>query len=243
MPPHEPAGRILPRGFTLVETLVTVSILVLLGALLFPTLKNMTHQARTAKCAGQLRQIAVAGLNWASDNSGRLPDRSRWFSRSKADPYSLFPYLGFPDTGQQVLWDTVFTCPAFQRDFPTRSSPYRTYSINRYAVGSNVDDAVEWQKILNTEPPETLARVKSPSRMAFFMDGRPGNPAANGAYSYRAYAAPDSIGPDSTPHLHEDGLNVVFLDGHLERVTSAWIVQEQLTATANRVHPFWGAGK
>jgi len=231
-------------GFTLVETLVTIAILVILGSLLFPAFRNLANQTHSAKCASQLRQIATAALAWSHDNQGRLPDQTRWYSRSKGDNYSLFGYLGFADTGQQVLRDTVYTCPVFVRQFPTAATPYRTYAINRYATGSHLGGTVaEWNQVLNSDPPQTLARVKSPSRMAFFMDGRPNTLAPADTYSYRSYAAPDSIGPGNTPHLHQGGLNVVFVDGHVERISTQWIAQEELAVTARRVHPFWGAGQ
>jgi len=95
---------------------------------------------RPGPASFQLRQIATAGLAWANDNNGRLPDQVRWYSSSQGDSYSFFSYLGFPDTGQQMLRDTVYTCPVFQKEFPTAVSPHRTYAISRYALGSAVGD-------------------------------------------------------------------------------------------------------
>jgi len=232
------------RGFTMIEILVIIAILGFLVALIFPAYRNLASQGNTAKCTSNLRQIAGAALAWANENQGRLPDQTRWYSRSKGDQLSLFPYLGFPDTGLQVLRDTVYTCPEFQRGFPTAATPHRTYAINRYATGSHTADPADWDRtVQNSDPPQTLLGVRSPARMAFFMDGRPNTLEPRDTYSYRSYAAYDSVGPDKTPHLHQDGLNVAFLDGHVERISTAWIEQEQLTLVSRRVHPFWGAGK
>ncbi len=166
-----------------------------------------------------------------------------WYSRTKGDPLSLFSYLGLPDSGLPVEWDGVYTCPVFQKHYPTSASPHRTYAINRYAAGSRVKEKDDWEKVLQSAPPELLSRVVAPGRMAFFMDGRPHTLAPAPDYAYRAYAAPDSIGAEATPHLHGGGLNVAFLDGHAACLPTVWIEREQLRVTANRVHPFWGAGK
>jgi prepilin-type processing-associated H-X9-DG protein len=227
------------------EVLVVLAVVAVLMVLALPVYQAFALQGLSAKSVGQLRSIATAGLSWVADNQGRLPDQTGWYSRSKSDPRSLFGYLGLPNTGAPVLHDSVFTCPVFQKSFPTRgSSPHRTYAINRYATGSHVGDPADWsQMTTNADPPQTLLRVRSPGRMAFFMDGRPNTLQPRDNYVYRSYAATDSIAPDKTPHLHQGGLHVAFLDGHVKRITTDWIEQEQLAVSSRRVHPFWGAGK
>lgn len=219
---------------------------VVLASLLIPVFRHVLDKAGTVKCSENLRQIASAALAWASENNGRLPDKSRWYSTSAGDAYSLLPYLGISGDGQKISQECVLTCPVFNRKYPTTHSPIRTYSINRYAVGSDVNDEKEWQKILNNDSPTRLQRVAQPSRTVFFMDGKPHEGNLSGASpsaSYRSYAAPDSIGPTVTPHLHDGGLNAAFFDGHVERISTAWIEDQQLTATSSRTNVFWGAGK
>ena len=232
------------RGFSLLEMLTVVAVAAVVAAFVFPFYRDSIDRAGTAKCATNLRNITAAALAWTADHDGRLPDRSRWYSTSKGDTYSLLPYLGTPDTGQKIYTANVFTCPSFHRRYPTTASPVRTYAINRYATGSLVDDDAEWQKILATEPPLRLQRVAQPSRMMFFMDGKPNAGNLSGAApsaAYRGYSAIDSIAADSVPHLHERGLNAAFLDGHVERVTTEWIEEQALDS--RRTNVFWGAGK
>jgi len=60
------------RGFTIIELLVVVSILVLLIALLLPALSKAREAARRALCMSNLRQIHVAGTAYSDDNDGHI---------------------------------------------------------------------------------------------------------------------------------------------------------------------------
>lgn len=60
-------------GFTLVEILVVIAILVTLMALLMPALRTVRVAGKKAACASSLRQIGLSYQAYALDNTGRLP--------------------------------------------------------------------------------------------------------------------------------------------------------------------------
>ncbi|MBM4183020.1 MAG: prepilin-type N-terminal cleavage/methylation domain-containing protein [Gemmatimonadetes bacterium] len=55
-------------GFTLVELLVTVSIVGILAGLAIPNMRNMTFRARATSVAGDLQVLRVAVLNYNGDS-------------------------------------------------------------------------------------------------------------------------------------------------------------------------------
>ena len=60
-------------GFTLVELLVTIAILVVLASLLLPALARAKEHARRAKCISNLKQVAIAAKMFALDHDSRHP--------------------------------------------------------------------------------------------------------------------------------------------------------------------------
>lgn len=61
------------RGFTIVELLVVVSIIILLLSILLPSMREAREAARIAKCTSQLHQMGVALLDYAADQQMQLP--------------------------------------------------------------------------------------------------------------------------------------------------------------------------
>ncbi len=61
------------RGFTLIELLVVIAIISILAAILFPVFAKARERARTASCASNLRQLAMAMLMYCDDYDERFP--------------------------------------------------------------------------------------------------------------------------------------------------------------------------
>ena len=89
--PRSAALRVRP-GFTIVELLVVVAIIIVLASLVFIGMGRIQSTGRSAVCASNLRQVGVAMLSYASDNQGKLPPLA------KIDP----------ETGKQLgIWTLV----------------------------------------------------------------------------------------------------------------------------------------
>lgn len=62
------------RGFSMIELLVVLAVVMLLTGLLMPGLRSARHSAYCVICGANERQIGIGLLLYSEDNSGRLPE-------------------------------------------------------------------------------------------------------------------------------------------------------------------------
>ena len=107
------------RGFTLVEVLVVVAIIVVLAAIAVPVGRGMAAQGDKAECLGNLRQIGVGLEGYLADHGDRFPELELGRMSSSEDvpvlEVVLADYVGDPK---------AFHCPADKKLFEASGSSY-----------------------------------------------------------------------------------------------------------------------
>ena len=63
-------------GFTLIELLVVIAIIAILAGILVPNFLHARAQTQTASCEGNLKNIATALEEYATDHGGQYPSTS-----------------------------------------------------------------------------------------------------------------------------------------------------------------------
>ena len=236
--PASGRGRPGAPGFQLIELLVVIAILAILMALLLPGLAGAKESARRAKCAGNVRQLAVAWSLYPADHdealvpngygtAGSLAGRRLWVvgaSHQEREAFTNQAYL--LDPRYAVFADyvrslEVYKCPSDRStvELGGRKTPKtRSYALNGYLA---------WH-----EPaPEELGYMVSkqyrsfyqagdlasagPSKVLQFLDTAPGNICHSGFVISISESFPDLY--YHLPSVQHRKVGVVsFADGHVE---------------------------
>jgi prepilin-type N-terminal cleavage/methylation domain-containing protein/prepilin-type processing-associated H-X9-DG protein len=102
------------RGFTLIEMLVVLTIIMLLLAILLPALSTVKETTRRMVCSQQVKQVVLALHMYANENDHHLPG-SNWISPSwMRNGGSLLSMLGGEAEGLGL-----FKCPSFDGEYYT----------------------------------------------------------------------------------------------------------------------------
>jgi len=74
------------RAFSLVELLVTIAIIVILCALLFPALTRARERAKKVKCGVVLHQVYLTTTLYADAHQGQMPSWDIFFKTNTVPP-------------------------------------------------------------------------------------------------------------------------------------------------------------
>ena len=84
------------RAFTLIELLVVIAIIAILAAMLLPALSSAKEQGRRAACVSNERQIILACMLYAGDNTDQLPSGEIDAPGANAKGYYTWDELTLP---------------------------------------------------------------------------------------------------------------------------------------------------
>lgn len=225
--PNSPMCRTLPTrsAFTLVEILVTISIIATLAALLFPAIEQVKTAGSRSKCIANLKQMGIAIQLYANDNNGELPYAKTAGSR-KVWTDLIASYAGSTEGN----WRTpigVMECPMAGKDG-------RQITWGRgYAMNDNpgFPDIVpeswkrNWEESWCARAGESsprrfkLAEISHPTKRFLIGDGLTWD---IGVDDLPANFSEDAMRSNNFAAIDRHGKgrsNVLFFDGHAASVT------------------------
>jgi len=234
-------GRIHRRGFTLVELLIVIGIIVVLLSILVPAVGSAQKLAQRTTCQNNVRSLLLATQQYVvNDAESRLPYPNFGGATNggpgsigddPTNPGWLYRWPNYGNTPDDMktgtLWkyiqdERVYHCPQQNPQDPmVSSSPQPSINITSYIVNRQVYfPAMTLNK--SAKPPNSMTRFRNPSGSILFFECAPyGQDVSTGLASSsvpNGYFDDGASFPteNSISNRHGAGTSVGFLDGHVE---------------------------
>lgn len=174
------------RAFTLVELLVVIGIIAVLIAILLPALQKARRQAGLVACLSNQRQLILAVIMYAGENSGYMPggkdmrvqpDGTRfyaWYNTTSYNPYSCNRDPKYPMFLTKYVSKSkdIARCPAVEEVVEASGSHLdltTTYWYPLSLVRSPEKIRNESGDYFNQEP-QKLSAVRHPTEKVLIID-------------------------------------------------------------------------
>ena len=221
-------------GFTLLELLIVMAIVVLLAALILGSLTRAKMAAQRVTCINNLKQWGCAAHLYAQDNDDELPREAAvdgintwemtgsstnldvWYNAlAETAGVPTMTYYAQTPSSQQDFYSAgkIFHCPSAR--FSAVAATYPNFSL---AINSKLMRDFE-----GTEPAtarglwwwgQKLSAIKVPDRTALFLDtGIPGEERLCPFQS--AYTGEPKAYAGQFPGRHNRAGNILFVAGHV----------------------------
>ena len=192
------------HAFTLIELLIAVFVVLVIMGLVFPVLSMIREKSKQAVCMSNMGQMFKCFAQYAIENDGYLPLESNsgscsgevWFK--SVDRYITTDIL--PENQTEISTKEKLILikqdPVIQTVTQDKKDNTKTIKINTQLVqGSMCSRMVD--------------SIRFPSKTVLLFDGRINNTTVASKYD-------GSYG--SVAQRHSRGANILFMDGHVERI-------------------------
>lgn len=217
---RSPIGPRRTKGFTLLELLAALAIVLFLASLLFAGVGPMMENSRKAKCMSQLRAISHAIALYSTDNNMNLPPSYG----GVADPQQTWWWYNFDSplaaySGKPETWMKIAICDKNRSPTKVPATSVKGYP---YAVNYNVMPTYNAQINFTVVK---ATQIRNPSSVILMMDSVKGE---NWGWGFRD-VSPEFKNWNRVSENHQNTANVLWCDGHVSSTRKSEIRSENCT--------------
>ena len=222
------------RGFSYVELLIVIGIIVLLVALVLPGVNRARELARRTVCISHIGQLTAAWLAYAGDNDGHLPNQwgsPAWHGGLTQQQLTtegirgLFNYHDpFATISRGQLWPYLknlktYTCPDDPQEFhwvnhlqgATPGGTGTSYGMNFLIGDVGIPSGWPRPRLPTNKPPYAayrallISRIKSPANTYVFIEDIDWNGRESPSVPIYANNLATQVVPNGRLHLNRSG--------------------------------------
>jgi prepilin-type N-terminal cleavage/methylation domain-containing protein len=222
------------KGFSLLELLVTLGVVVVLAGLLLPGLKGAQDKARQTTCLNNLRQISFAVRQYIDDSLDQTPrtpgTRTNWGLTFHGYKKLVESYVGADR--DSPLHARLFACPADSFYYGTSNgfrvlitqslhtqpfTDYESYGFNAGNLRTNLSRfGIDYSRLGISG--RMLSSIKNPAKTVLTLEA-----AAGGPFSWHQPRKPLALPPSQPDERFNNAMNVIgFVDGHVSYLKIYW---------------------
>lgn len=217
------------KTFTLIELLVVIAIIAILAAMLLPALNSARDKARAIKCIAQQKQIGQGMMFYVDANREQFPIANMYGNWTN----NLYNDYDMPKE--------IFYCPSDSNRKVTDwgDGRYISYGYNLLGLGfsgSGKKDPITGGNATNGRFSCKLSKIKSPSNMLVVVDDY--RPSYTGNEGYYCANPSQSLWSDFLPYDRHKGANVLFADGHANKIALITLITPDYSGSAAPINDY-----